>query len=421
MEPDHSSEDAEIDPKPYRPNRSRLIVTAGFVATILAVLVLVGVVPRLRAASARKEDTEREAAEPAHVMIEVPVKQAAGGKVSLPGTVQAVQDAVIYARTSGYVHAYNVDIGDHVKDKQVLATLDTPDVDQELRGAEAATQQTAANIDAAKTQLDLAGTESTRYQTLSGQGVVSKQDMEEHKAGFDARGANLKAIQAAHATSQANLQRLRELKSFATVTAPFEGIVTTRNVEVGQLVSAGVSQPLFHVANTSVMRIFVNVPQVYAPAVKIGDQASIHLREYPNRVFTGQVTRSSGALDPATRTLLTEIRIPNPDGALLPGMYAELQLAVTRIDSPFMIRPSSLVADASGTRVCVVENGKIHWRDVKVDSDMGDKIAVLSGLDDKAQVVIGPSERLVEGLPVTATTAPPPAPPVLPAKTAVKP
>ncbi len=410
MEPEHA-EDAVIDPKPYRPGRSRLIVTAGVAATILAVLVLVGVVPRLRAASARKEDHDREAAEPAHVMIEAPQRQAPNGRVSLPGTVQAVQDAVIYARTSGYVRTFNVDIGDHVKEHDVLATLDTPDVDQELRGAQAATQQTAANIDAAKTQLELAGTESNRYQTLSGAGVVSKQDMEERKAGFDARGANLKAIQAAHLTSEANLQRLRELKSFATVTAPFDGVVTTRSVEIGQLVAAGVSQPLFHVANTSVMRIFVNVPQVYAPAVKVGDAATIHLREYPNRVFTGQVTRSSGALDPATRTLLTEVRIPNPDGALLPGMYAELELAVSRVDSPLMIRPSSLVADASGTRVCVVVDGKIHWHDVKIDSDLGDKIAVLSGLGEHEQVVIGPSERLSEGLAVSATTAPPPVAP----------
>jgi RND family efflux transporter MFP subunit len=396
------SEDAEIDPKPYRPGRSRLIVTAGIAATILAVLVLVGVVPRLRAATERESDREREAGELAHVTVELPAKQAPGGKVALPGTVQAVQDAVIYARTTGYVRTFTHDIGDTVKAKDVLATLDTPDVDQELRAAEAATQQAAANIEAAKTQLALASTESNRYTSLAGSGVVSKQDMEEHVAGFDARGANLKAIQAAYATSTANLQRLRELKSFATVTAPFDGVVTTRTVEIGQLVAAGISQPMFHVANTSVMRIYVNVPQVYAPAVKNGDDAVVHLREYPNRVFTGKVTRSSGALDPATRTLLTEIRIPNPDGALLPGMYAELQLAVSRVDSPLMIRPSSLVADANGTRVAIVAAGKIHWQEVKVDSDLGDKIAVLSGLKDTDKVVIGPSERLTEGLGVTA-------------------
>jgi RND family efflux transporter MFP subunit len=405
---DPADHDAVIDPKPYRPGKGRLVFTGVFVAAVLGALVVVGVVPRLRAETEMQSDRTRADGERAKIKVEHPSRQAANGKVALPGTVQAVQDAVVYARTSGYVRTYTVDIGDTVKAGQVLATLDTPDIDQELHGAEAATQQADANIEAARTQLALAGTESTRYQQLAGSGVVSQQDMEEHKAGFDARGANLKAIQAAHATAAANLQRLRELKSFSTVTAPFAGVITSRTIEIGQLVTAGISQPMFHVSNTAVMRVYVNVPQIYAPAIKVGDEAKVSLREFPTRPFEGKVTRTSRALDPSTRTLLAEIRIDNADGALLPGMYAELTLAVDRVDSPLMIRPSSLVADAGGTRVAVVDGGAIHWRPVKVDSDLGDKIAIVSGLAETEQVVIAPSERLSEGLLVTPEEAPPP-------------
>jgi RND family efflux transporter MFP subunit len=402
----HGHGEQTIDPTPFRPSRRKLITTVAVAIVVLSTLVVLGMVPRLNSAKEARDDRERMAATSAHVLVEKPTRQVANGKVVLPGTVQAVQEAVVYARTSGYVHQYNVDIGDKVKTGQVLATLDTPDIDQEMRAAQAATVQAGANIEQARTQLDLASKESTRYQTLAGSGVVSQQDMEERQAGFDARTANLKAIQAARGTSDANLQRLRELKGFATVVAPFDGVITTRGVEVGQLVAAGTGQAMFRVANTSIVRVFVYVPQVYAPAIRVGDDATIMLRELPNRPFVGKITRSSGALDPGTRTLLTEVRIANPDGALLPGMYAELALNVNRVDSPLMVRPSALVADASGTRVAVVEGGEIKWHDVKVDSDLGDQVAILSGLGDNDQVVVAPSEKLTDGLRVTAEQAP---------------
>ncbi|HEY4239522.1 MAG TPA: efflux RND transporter periplasmic adaptor subunit [Kofleriaceae bacterium] len=401
-------ENNEIDPRPFRPTKRRMILTIAGVLLVLSVLVIAGVIPRLRAAAEVRDDHERLAHEPAKVQVEHPARPAEGGKVMLPSTIQPVQDAVVYARTTGYVHQFNVDIGDQVKAGQVLATLDTPDIDQELRAAQAATVQAGANIDQAKTQLTLAQTESARYQSLAGSGVVSQQDMEEHRASYDARGANLKAMEAARGTADANLARLRELKGFATVAAPFDGVVTQRNVELGQLVAAGVSQPMFRVANTAVVRVFVNVPQSYAPGVHVGDAATVALREYAARPFTGKVARTSRALDPATRTLLAEIRIDNPDGALLPGMYARVTLGVARVDPPLMIRPSSLVADASGTRVAVVEGDAIHWKQVQVDSDLGDEIAILSGITDKDSIVVAPSEKLAEGLVVKSELAPKP-------------
>jgi membrane fusion protein, multidrug efflux system len=411
------SEASEIDPRPYRPGRRRLVMTGAVAALALSTLVFAGVVPRLRAAAEVTDDRERLAAEPAHVRVALPHRQDDGGKVVLPGTVQPVQEAVVNARANGYIHSYTVDIGDSVKAGQVMATLDTPDIDEELRAAEAASAQANANIEQAKTQLALASTESTRYQTLAGSGVVSQQDMEEHKASFDARGASLRASEAALRTADANVQRLRDLKAFATIVAPFDGVVTVRNIEIGQLVTAGTGQAMFRVANTSIVRVFVNVPQVYAPSVNVGDTAAISLREFPNRTFDGKVTRTSRALDPATRTLTTEIRVPNPDGVLLPGMYASIALGVNRVDSPLMIAPASLVADASGTRVAVVDHGAIHWRQVKVDSNLGDDVAILSGLAASDQVVVAPSERLVEGLAVSAEPEPAkPAPPKKPEK-----
>ncbi|HEY3804259.1 MAG TPA: efflux RND transporter periplasmic adaptor subunit [Kofleriaceae bacterium] len=409
-----ASETSQIDPRPYRPGRRRLVVTGAAGVLVLSTLVIAGVVPRLRAAAEVAGDRERLAAEPAHVRVAAPHRQGDGGKIVLPGTVQPVQEAVVNARASGYIHAYTVDIGDAVKAGQVMATLDTPDIDEELRAAEAASAQAKANIEQAKTQLALASTESTRYQALAGSGVVSQQDMEEHKASFDARGANLRAADAALGTADANVQRLRDLKQFATIVAPFDGVVTVRNIEIGQLVTAGTGQAMFRVANTSVVRVFVSVPQVYAPAVNVGDAAAISLREFPNRTFDGKVTRTSRALDPATRTLTTEIRIPNPDGTLLPGMYAQIALAASRVDSPLMIAPASLVADASGTRVAVVDRGAIRWRQVKVDGNVGDEVAILSGLSDADRIVVAPSERLTEGLLVTAELEP--AKPTPPAK-----
>lgn len=412
---EHGHGEHTIDPAPYRPSRRKLITTVAVAIVVLSTLVVLGMVPRLRSAKEARDDRDRMANTAARVPVEKPTRAASNGKVVLPGTVQAVQDAVVYARTSGYVQKYTVDIGDKVKTGQVLAILDTPDIDQEMRAAEAATVQARANIEQARTQRDLASKENVRYQTLAGSGVVSQQDMEERQAGFDARSANLKASEAARGTADANLARLHELKGFATVLAPFDGVITQRAVEVGQLVAAGTGQAMFRVANTSTVRVYVYVPQVYAPAIRVGDDATITLRELPNRPFVGKITRTSGALDPGTRTLLTEIRIPNPDGALLPGMYAELALAANRVDMPLMIRPSALVADASGTRVAVVDHGEIKWHDVKVDSDLGDQVAILSGLGDNDEVVVSPSERLTDGMRVVAEPAAKPDKPGAPA------
>jgi RND family efflux transporter MFP subunit len=391
-----------FDPAPHRPSSKRLFFTAFGGIALLAILVVVGVVPRVRALQTEHEDAARDNSELASVVVEKPALSKLADHIDLPGTVQAVQDTLIYARTNGYVHKYTVDIGDHVKEGQVLATIDTPEVDQELRQAEASANQSRANILQTQTALALAKTENERYQTLVKTGVVSQQDTEEHAAKLDSEGANVQASQASLGSAEANVKRLQELKQFATVVAPFDGVITSRTIEVGQLVAAGTGagQAMFRLSKMDVVRVYVNVPQLEATAIKVGDDATVTLREIQGRSFVGKVTRTSNELDLSTRTLLTEVRIPNDDGTLLAGMYASVKLKLNIAVSPLTIRATSLVTNAAGTRVAVVDNGVLHWRQVVIQSDMGDRLAIASGITENDQVVTVPSDRLREGLAV---------------------
>jgi len=193
------------------------------------------------------------------------------------------------------------------------------------------------------------------------------------------------------------------------VTSPFDGVITSRTTEMGQLVTAGMGQgqALFKVAKTDVMRVFVNVPQLFAPSVHVGDEATISVREFPGRAFKGTITRTSNELDTVTRTLLTEVRSPNTDNALIAGMYAQVTLPIKRVDGPLLVPSTALVVDAEGTRLALVEGGAVRWRKVEVDSDLGDKIAVAVGLTESDSVVTVPSDRLTEGMKVSAETPKP--------------
>jgi len=396
-----------FDPAPHRPSPKKLFFTAIGGGVVLAVLVVAGVVPRLHARQTAHEDAAREQSELAVVTVEKPTISKLDDHLELPGSVQPVQDTLIYARTSGYIHKYNVDLGDKVKEGQVLATIDTPEVDQELRQAEASANQSRATIRQTQTALALAKTENDRYQTLVKTGVVSQQDTEERSAKLDSEGANVQASQASLGSAEANVKRLQELKSFATVTAPFDGVITSRTIEVGQLVAAGTGagQALFRVSKTDVVRVYVNVPQLDAQAIRVGDDATVNLREIKGRSFVGKITRTANELDLSTRTLLTEVRIPNDDGALLSGMYAAVQLKLNRTNSPLTIRATALVTNAAGTRVVVVENGVLKWRTVVIDGDLGERLAIASGVTENDLIVTVPSDRLREGLAVKTELA----------------
>jgi RND family efflux transporter MFP subunit len=419
LEPAHASHDHDevFDPAAHRPSSRNLGVVVSVAVLFLMGLVGVGLVPRYTHKKELAADVERAQVSTSRVLVVKPTRGQVG-QVTLPSSVEPVRETVVYARTNGYVHKWNVDIGDSVKAGQVMATIDTPEVDQELRATEASYNQSKALVGQAKAQEAVAKTTKARYDTLQPAGVVTKQDAEDRNATFEVQTANVIAAQAAVASAEANMHRLRELKSFATVVAPFDGVVTARTTENGQLVSAGstVGQQLFKVAKIDTMRLFVSVPQLYAPSIKVGQNAKIIIREYPQRSFVGHVARTARELDSATRTLLTEVDIANVDGALISGMYAQVELSLDRAVEPLLLPATALVVTAQGTRVAVVESGKIRWQVVTVENDLGDRISVRDGLSPNDVVVSIPGERLVDGLEVQTVEAPIPpiAPPTTP-------
>jgi RND family efflux transporter MFP subunit len=305
----------------------------------------------------------------------------------------------MYARANGYVRKWYVDIGAEVRKGQVLAELDLPDVDQQLRQARANAKEAAATISQARSQLDFARTTNDRYSALASSGVVSMQQTDQYSSEYEVRQANLEAAHAATGSADANVRRIEELRAFGTLTAPFDGVVTMRTAEVGQLVVPGTGQgePLFKVAEDDVVRIFVHVPQLYAAGVRRDTEAPVTVRESAGRVFHGRVARTSRELDAATRALLVEIDVPNPDGALVSGMYAKVSLAVSRQDTLLSVPATAALIDANGTRVALVREGQIHWQPVEVSADVGDHLAIATGLSDGDTVVLTPTERLTEG------------------------
>ena len=310
--------------------------------------------------------------------------------VVLPGSTQAIQETAIYARTNGYVRQWLVDIGAKVEAGQLLAAIETPEVDQELSQARAAAEQAAANAQLARATL-------ARWQELVNKRVVSAQEFDEKKSGLDARRADLDA-------AQANVQRLEQLQGFQKVVAPFAGIITARNVDNGALVAAGnngQSAPLFRLAQTDLLRIYVTVPESNARTIGPGQEASVSFRQIPEREFKAKVVRTSGTIDPASRTLLTELQLPNPDGRLLPGMYAEIKFALPQDERTLLVPGNAVMMRSDGAKVLTVDAKQtIRTRTVKLGRDLGDKVEVVGGLDPNDSLVSNPNDVLREGVEV---------------------
>ncbi len=403
-----SHSEADFDPKPHRPSSGGLILGAVVVVAIFGALAAIGIAPRLTTKAQAERQKQQNAAVPAQVSVVRITRDNHGDTVPLPGSIDPLQETVVYARTNGYVKRYFVDIGDKVTNDQPLAELDTPDIDQELRQAEAMRQQSVALVQQSQTQLELARVTANRYLALSPNGVVSQQQLEERQSALQAQQASVLAAEASLNAAEANLHRLNELKSFATVHAPFAGVVTSRTMETGQLVVAGTGagQPICRVMRTDTVRVFINVPQLYASAIRVGSDAPTRVREFSGRVFAGKVTRTSSALDPVARTLLVEVRIDNADGALLPGMYSTVSLQVQRANTPLLVPSTAVLVHADGLRLAVVENGHVHWRQVEVDADLGALMAIATGVHEGDAVVTTPSDRLAEGTPVIAHEEP---------------
>ncbi len=384
-------------PPPARLSPGRVAAFAAVVVVAVGVAFAFGWLPR-RQARASLEMQQASVEGTARVEVVAPKLGSSDRALTLPGSVQALQETVVYARANGYVRKWLVDIGDHVKDGQLIAELDTPELDQQIDAARAQLAQAQAAIVQAKANRDFSSLTLERYKTLTAQGLSAPQDFDQRKAQAAVDEANVTVAEANANAQDANLRHLVQLKAFAKVTAPFAATVTTRMIEIGTLVTAGNATPLYKIAATDPARVFVQVPQDVAPGVRAGQPARVSVREYAGRAFEGTVTRSAEALDPSTRTMNTEVRVPNGDGALIAGMYAEVSMTLPLSHRVVQIPATALVNDAKGSRVAVVDGeDHVHFVNVVVEQDNGATIDLASGLAGDERVVKLGAANLVEG------------------------
>jgi membrane fusion protein, multidrug efflux system len=386
-------------PPPAKFTRTRVFAVALAIAATLAALFLMRWVPRRNAARALAASTEVEARRTTRVQVATPKLKTSDRTLSLPGSVQALEETVVYSRANGYVRSWSVDLGDRVVAGALLADVDTPEIDQQLDQARALLRQAEAQLLQAKANREYSLITLARYKLLTPQGVASQQDLDQKQAQAAVDDANVTAAEAMVKSQNANVHRFVDLKSFARVTSPFAGAVTARMVERGALVSP--STPLFKVSANDPVRVYVQAPQDVAPTVRAGMPADVTVREYSGRVFKGTVSRAAGALDPGSRTMNTEVRVPNPKGELLTGMYAQVALTLPSPHRTFELPPTALVSDAQGVRVATVDaNNQIHMVSIVIERDTGATIEVSTGLAGDERIVKIASAELVEGKPV---------------------
>lgn len=364
------------------------------ICLVAGALVVSGILPRIKAKTVLRQETT-VAAEPA-VAIVHPQRQAAAQELVLPGNIQAFMDAPIYARTSGYLKKWYFDIGSRVKTGQLLAEIESPEVDQQL-------QQAREELGTAQANLKLAQLTAQRYTDLLKSDSVAKQDVDN---AVQTAAARVTAVKSA----EANVKRLQEMVSFEKIYVPFDGVVTARNTDVGQLIASGSAvgqnRELFHVAAIHKLRVFVNVPQTYSHATTPGLQAELSLPELPDRRFPGALVRTADALDPATRTLLVEVDVNNPSGVLMPNAYTEVHFKVKGAQSALTIPSASLLFRSEGVRLPIVKGeNRAALIPVSLGRDFGATIEVLSGIDENTAVIANPPDSLVDGETVRVTQA----------------
>jgi membrane fusion protein (multidrug efflux system) len=316
----------------------------------------------------------------------------------LPGTLKAYVESPIYARTNGYLKKWYRDIGSHVSKGDLLAEIDTPEVDQQLA-------QMRADLTTAQANLGLAGTTTARYQDLLKSDSVSKQDADNASGNYEARQAMVQS-------AEANVKRLEELESFKRVYAPFSGVITQRNVDAGNLINAGnggsATKEMFDLAQIDPLRVFVSVPQSYGPSIHVGMKACLELSEYTGRNFCGQVARTANAIDPGTRTLLTEVDVPNPSGTLLPGAYAQVNFNAKLSGLRLTLPINALLFRPEGTMAAVVgPDGRLNLKKLVIGRDFGASVEVLQGITPEENIVINPPDALEQGEQVNVTAQAP--------------
>jgi RND family efflux transporter MFP subunit len=322
------------------------------------------------------------------VLVVHPETESADVHLVLPGTVQANIQTSIYARVNGYLKRWLVDIGTPVKQGQLLAEIETPETDQQLA-------QTRAMVIQAQANVDLAQATANRYNNLAASQAVSRQEVDSANSALAAQKATL-------AADQANANRLEQIEGFKEVYAPFDGIITARKVDVGNLINSGAGTPaqeLFQIAQTNVLRVYTNIPEAYGHLAVPGETATVQFASTPDQKIKGTLTRTANAIDPNSLTLLTEVDVPNADGKLFPGGYAQIYFDFTTSHPSMVVPGNTLIFRAQGTQVGVVDpkTNLVHLQNIKIGRDLGNRIVVVDGLKATDQVIVNPSDSLSDG------------------------
>lgn len=372
-----------------RTRRGRVLIPF-LVVLVLAALLAAGALPRLQQARERAAESEAATGVPT-VYTELVKHDTSATKLDLPATVAGLHETPLYARTNGFVKSLRVDIGSAVRAGDTLATLDLPDLAEQLRQARAVAEQTDATASLAHATL-------TRWKSLAEKEAVTRQELDEKQAAANVADANARA-------AKANVANLSEVMRFGAIVAPFSAIVTSRTIDIGTLVSSGAvtgNRPLFTLVQIDTLRAMVNVPQSTASTVAIGMKADLVVHDLGNAVFPGTVALTSRSFDPATRTLLTEIHVKNADRRLLPGMFAHVSLTVPTSGKGIRVPSIALIIRADGPQVARVQDGVVHLTKISLGRDFGTSIEVLGGIEPGAEVVVNPSEQIADGAKVKA-------------------
>jgi len=380
-------------PKPGRPAGHYWV--AVLAALTVAALIVSGILPRIQASKNLRRETQ-EMAVPTVTVVQ-PRRSTTAPEIVLPANVQAFIDSPVYARTNGYLRQWYVDIGARVKAGQLLAEIDTPEVNQQLR-------QARADLNTAEANLNLSRITTERYNDLLKTDSVSKQDADNAAGDYAAK-------QAIVHSAEANVKRLEELQSFEKIYAPFTGVITARNTDIGALIDSGASggqrTELFHIAQPDKLRVYVNVPEAYSQAAKPGLTADLTLAEFPGRRFPGKLVRTANAIDTNTRTLLVEIDVDNPTGTLLSGAYAEVHLKLPGAPSSLILPVNALLFRSEGLRVATVPDGQhAVLKPVTLGHDFGNEVEVVSGLSGDETVIVSPPDSIVSGQTVRIVQTP---------------
>ncbi len=382
-------------PAPEGTGRGHGLLIAILALVIVAGIIAAGVLPLWKARAALNRETT-DLAIP-NVTVVHPKRGAPQQEIVLPGNIQAFTDAPIYARTNGYLRKWYSDIGSRVKAGQLLAEIDTPEVDQQL-------QQARADLNTAQANARLSAITAERYEGLKNTESVSKQDVDNAAGDYEAK-------QAMAQSAQHNVDRLQQLQGFAKIYAPFEGVITARNTDVGALIdsgsSGGAARELFHIAATRQLRVYINVPQAFSQAAKPGLTPVLTLTEFPGRSFQGRLVRTADAIDPSSRTLLVEVDVDNPRGELFPGAFAEVHLRIPNLTSTFILPVSSLIFRSEGMQIATIQGDHAVLSHVAIGRDFGTEVEIISGLTGDEQIIDSPPDSLVNNEKVRVAPAKP--------------